>query len=158
MTRGDELRALMRRLPTPVAVVTIELEGRRSGLTVGSLVSLSLAPPLVGVSISRDAQLHELLKEVELFAVSLLGADQDGVAQHFARSVPPIAMWAGIEVREQEPPAPPLLAGAVGWLTCRRVRDVDVGDHTLFVGEVLAIEQGAAGPALAYVGQRYVSL
>ena len=156
METGLELRELMRRLPAPVSVVTIEFEGRRSGLTVGSVVSLSLDPPLVGVSISRDAQLHELLREVDRFAVNALAADQDGVAQHFARSVPPIAMWAGIGVRPGE--GPPLLEGAIGWLTCRRVQEVPAGDHTLFVGEVLAVEQGAPGPALAYVGQQYVSL
>ena len=157
MSTGGELRELMRRVPSPVAVVTIELDGRRTGLTVGSLVSLSLEPPLVGVSLSHEAQLHELLKEVELFAVNALAADQDGVAQHFARGVPPIAMWSGIRVRESGA-GPPLIEGAIGWLICRRVQDVPVGDHTLFVGEVLRAEQGAAGPALAYVGQKYVSL
>ena len=157
MATGNELRELMRRVPSPVAVVTIELDGRRTGLTVGSLVSLSLEPPLVGVSLSHEAQLHELLKEVELFAVNALAADQDGVAQHFARGVPPIAMWSGIRVRESEL-GPPLIEGAVGWLVCRRVQDVPLGDHTLFVGEVLRSELGRDGPALAYVGQRYVSL
>lgn len=156
MEGGEELRALMRRVPAPVCVVTIELEGRRHGLTVGSFVSLSLVPPLVGVSISRQAQLHALLHEVDAFAVNVLGAEQDGVAQHFARSVPPIAMWSGIVLREGE--GPPLLEGAVGWLSCRRGDAFEAGDHTLFTGEVLAVEQGAPGPALAYVGQRYVSL
>ena len=157
MATGGQLRELMRRVPSPVAVVTIELEGRPQGLTVGSLVSLSLEPPLVGVSLSHEAQLHELIKDVEIFGISTLGADQDGVAQHFARGVPPIAMWSGIRVRKSEL-GPPLIDGAVGWLTCRRVQDVPVGDHTLFVGEVLSVEHGAPGPALAYVGQRYVSL
>lgn len=146
----------MRRLPSPVAVVTIVHEGRPTGLTVGSLVSLSLEPALVGVSISHEAQLHELLREVDVFVVNALAADQDGVAQHFARSVPPIAMWAGIRVLDGD--GPPLLDGAVGWLRCRRVQEVAVGDHTLFVGEVLAATAGRDGPALAYVGQRYVSL
>ena len=157
MEAGEELRGLMRRLPAPVCVVTIELEGgRRHGLTVGSLVSLSLEPPLVGVAISHQAQLHELLREVDAFAVSALAADQDGVAQHFARGTPPIAMWSGVGVREGA--GPPLLEGAVGWLRCRRERELEVGDHTFFVGRVESAEQGAPGPALAYVGQRYVSL
>jgi flavin reductase (DIM6/NTAB) family NADH-FMN oxidoreductase RutF len=153
---GDDLRELMRRLPAPVCVVTIELEGRPYGLTVGSVVSLSLDPPLVGLSISHQAQLHELLREVDRFAVSALAADQDGVAQHFARGTPPIAMWSGIAVRQGD--GPPLLEGAVGWLRCRREHAHETGDHTFFVGRVESVEQGAPGPALAYVGQRYVSL
>src|SRR5437764_651244 len=62
MATGGDLRALMRRFPGGVAVVTIDLDGERLGLTVGSLVSLSLDPPLVGISISKDAALHELLR------------------------------------------------------------------------------------------------
>ena len=156
METGDDLRELMRRLAAPVAVLTIELEGRRSGVTVASFVSLSLDPPLVGVSLARTAALHELLREVDVFVVNALAADQDGVAQHFARGVPPIAMWTGIQVRDAE--GPPLIEGALGWLVCRRSQEVPVGDHTFFVGEVLSVEHGTAGPALAYVGQRYVAL
>ena len=146
----------MRRLPAPVCVLTIVHDGRPTGLTVGSFVSLSLDPPLVGVSIAREAQLHEPLREVDRFALSILAADQDGVAQHFARSVPPIAMWRGIPVREGA--EPPLIEGCVGWLVCRRLDDVPTGDHTFFVAEVLSLEEGPAGPALVYVGQKYVSL
>jgi len=153
---GDDLRELMRRLAAPVAVLTIELDGRRNGVTVGSFGSLSLDPPLVGVAIARTAQFHEALREVDLFVLNALAAGQDGVAQHFARGVPPIAMWTGIAVRAGE--GPPLLEGCLGWLVCRRVQEVPVGDHTFFVGEVLSVEHGAQGPALAYIGQKYVSL
>src|SRR4029450_1153943 len=49
------LRDLMRRFPHGVAVLTVDAEGERLGLTVGSLLSLSLEPPLVGVAIDRQA-------------------------------------------------------------------------------------------------------
>ena len=106
---GDELRALMRRVPAGVAVVTVDLDGQRAGLTVASLVSLSLEPPLVGVAIRRDAALHELLREVGTFAVSLLAAGPEHLAQHFARGVPPIALWEGIPLRAAS--GPPQLEG-----------------------------------------------
>src|SRR5947207_5658060 len=107
----------MGRFPAGVAVVTVDLNGQRVGLTVASLVSLSLEPPLVGFAIRRDAALHELLRESGELAVSMLAAGQEAVAQHFARGVPPIALWQGIAVREG--PGPPQLEGAVGWLGCR---------------------------------------
>ena len=53
----------MRRVPHGVAVLTVDVDGERLGLTLDSLVSLSLDPPLVGVSISRQAAMHELLRE-----------------------------------------------------------------------------------------------
>jgi flavin reductase len=154
---GEELRAVMRSFPSGICVVTIEHEGTRTGLTVGSLVSLSLEPPFVGFALGTQAQLHELLRGAGEFAVSLLSADQEALAQHFARSVPPIALWTGVEVRE-DVDGPPLLAGALGWLRCSLRSDQSVGDHTFFIAEVVGAEVGSRDPALVYVRQSYASV
>ena len=62
------------------------------------------------------------------------------LAQRFARSgVPPIILWDGVEVREDDPR---LIAGAAGWLTARTVETLVTGDHTFFVGQVEAVEEG----------------
>jgi flavin reductase (DIM6/NTAB) family NADH-FMN oxidoreductase RutF len=146
---GEELREVMRRFPAPVAVVTARVEDERFGLTVGSLVSLSLNPPLVGISIGKDSSSHEPIRNAGGWAASLLGGDQTRVAQHFARSgIPPVALWVGVDVRDG--PRGPLLEDAIGWLECRTVSEHDVGDHTIFVGEVESIELGAAGEGLVY--------
>ena len=153
--RGAEQRALFRRWPTGVSVVVAEADGRRAGLTVNSLVSLSLDPPLVGISLALSASLYEVLREAGAWSVSMLAADQDHLAQHFARSIPPIALWDGIAVREDDPH---LLVGAVGWLQARTVQEVAAGDHTVFIGELLSIEQGPGRGALVYLHRDYVAL
>ena len=155
VSRGEELRRLMRRFPTGVAVVSVEVGGERLGLTVGSLVSLSLDPPLVGAAISRQAALHELLRTAGSFGVSLLAADQPALAAHFARGVPPIAHWTGIAVRPGAETGAPLLEGALGWLECRTTAELPVGDHTLFVGDVVAVEHGRPARPLVYVDRAY---
>jgi flavin reductase (DIM6/NTAB) family NADH-FMN oxidoreductase RutF len=147
----------MRGFPAGVAVLTVDVEGERIGLTVGSVVSLSLEPPLVGVSISRQAAMHELLRRAGAFSLSLLAGDQESVAQHFARGVPPFAHWHGIRTREGAARTP-LLEGALGWLECRVAAEHEAGDHTLFVGEVVSAELGRGGAALVRVGGGYVSL
>ena len=156
MLAGEELRALMRRFPAGVAVVTVDLEGQRAGLTVASLVSLSLEPPLVGAAIRRDAALHELLRDAGVFAVSLLAAGQEPLAQHFARGVPPIALWEGIPLRPTA--GPPELEGALGWLRCHTTAEHETGDHTFFVGEVESAEPGPATSPLVFHSQSYLAL
>ena len=153
---GADLRALLRNVPAPVAVVTVDVEGERLGLTVASLLSLSLDPPLIGVAIRRQAALHELLRRAESFGVTFLAGDQAHLAQHFARGVPPIGLWEGIAVRAGD--GPPLLEGAVGWLVCRRSAEHPAGDHTLFVGAATSVEHGSAQTALAYVRRDYVAV
>ena len=150
--RGAEQRSLFRRWPAGVSVVVAELYGRRHGLTVSSLVSLSLEPPLVGISIAMEASLHELLRDAGEWGVSILSGEQQHLAQHFARSVPPIALWNGIEVREDDRR---LLVGAVGWLTARTVEMFTTGDHTFFVGRIESVEEGTAATSLTYVHRGY---
>jgi flavin reductase len=150
---GAELREVMRRHPAGVVVATVEVEAARLGLTVASLVSLALEPPLVGISIARQAAFHELLREGGGFAVSLLAADQVELAQHFARGVPPIAMWHGIAAREG--PRGPLLDGALGWLECALEGEAPAGDHTFFLGRVERVEAGREAPALVRLDGEY---
>jgi len=154
---GDEFRAVMRHVPAPVAVVTVTVDGRHAGLTVASLVSLSLEPPLVGFAIRRDAALHELLRESPEHAISVLAAGQDHLAQHFARGVPPIALWEKVPLRDTD--GPPQLDGAAAWLRCRLEQEHATGDHTFFAA---AVEHAETGPGatnpLVYHGQAYVAL
>jgi flavin reductase len=138
-------------------VLTVDAEGERVGLTIGSLVSLSLEPPLLGVGVSKQAAMHELLRPARRFALSLLAGDQVGIAQHFARGVPPLAHWHGIPTRTG-PSGPPLIEGALGWLQCEKRAEHPAGDHTFFVGEVVAAESGRSAPPLIYIGQHYLSL
>ena len=151
---GDELKALMREVPQPVCVVTVDVKGQQAGLTVVSLVSLSLEPPLVGVAVRRQAALHELVREAGAFAVSILAAGQEGLAQHFARGVPPLVLWQGIAMRDGELGAP-LLEGALGWIECRLASEHPTGDHTFFVGDVVSAARGPGQEALTHLRQEY---
>src|SRR6266545_590784 len=113
MPGGDDLRSLMRLFPGGVCVVGANADGDRIAATMGSLVSLSLNPPLVGISVGRDLALHELLRSAGAFGVSILRGDQAQTASQFARGAPPIALncdavWAWSPRRIDTPNAPAL--------------------------------------------------
>jgi flavin reductase (DIM6/NTAB) family NADH-FMN oxidoreductase RutF len=144
----------MREVPVPVSVVTVTAGGLSAGLTVDSLVSLSLEPPLVGIALGHHAALHELLREAGSFAVSVLGAGQEHLAQHFARGVPPIGLWTGVETRAGELGAP-LIGGALAWIECRLAAEHPAGDHTFFVGDVVSARRGPAREPLVHLRGGY---
>lgn len=144
---GADLRSLLGRFPTGVAVVTVEAGGQAVGLTIGSLVRLALEPPLVGFAISREAALHELLREAGACGISLLAEGQEALAEHFARGVPPIAMWIEVAT-ETGTSGAPLLAGALGWLECSVNEEVPAGTHTFFLCAVTLVRPGADSRAL----------
>ena len=154
MAGGEELRGLMRYWPHGVSVLSVDYEGDRMGVTLSSLVSLSLEPPLVGVSVGKQASCYELLKHAGAFAVSMLGSEQEDIARRFAAGHPPIVHWAGIATREGA--VAPLIEGpCVGWIEARVIGAHDAGDHTFFVGEVLSAEPGPGHHALVYRDREY---
>jgi flavin reductase (DIM6/NTAB) family NADH-FMN oxidoreductase RutF len=147
----------MRLFPAGVCVVGADADGDRIAATIGSLISLSLEPPLVGISVGRDLALHELVRSAGAFGVSILRGDQTEVASQFARGAPPIVLWQGVATRDGVTGAP-LLADALAWIECRVWAEYDAGDHTLFVGEVVALEEGEPGPGLVYREHGYRSV
>jgi 3-hydroxy-9,10-secoandrosta-1,3,5(10)-triene-9,17-dione monooxygenase reductase component len=146
----------MRYWPHGVSVLTVDYEGDRMGVTVSSLVSLSLDPQLVGVSIGKEASCYELLRRAGAWAVSLLGAEQEELARRFAAGRPPIVHWAGVDIRRGM--LAPLIEGAVGWIEARTRNEHDAGDHTFFIGDVVAVEHGPAQRALMYRESTYHAL
>jgi flavin reductase (DIM6/NTAB) family NADH-FMN oxidoreductase RutF len=153
---GEDLRGLMRLWPHGVSVLSVDYEGDRMGVTVSSLVSLSLDPPLVAVSIGKQASCHELLRRAGRFAVSLLGADQEELARRFAAGFPPLVHWQGVPTREGR--FAPLVEGALGWIEAETEVEHDVGDHTLFVARPEVIEHGPSRQSLVYRESTYHAL
>src|SRR5919201_5234777 len=96
----------MRLWPHGVSILSVDVDGDRMGVTVSSLVSLSLEPPLIGVSIGKEASCYELLRNAGRFAVSLLGSEREELARRFAAGYPPIVHWQGGPTREGQG-APP---------------------------------------------------
>jgi flavin reductase (DIM6/NTAB) family NADH-FMN oxidoreductase RutF len=156
MAAGEDLRGLMRFVPHPVAVLAVDHDRDRMGVTISSLVSLSLEPPLVGISIGKQASVYELLRNAGVFTVSILGDHQEELARRFASGNPPIIHWTGVDTVDGL--HAPRLAGALGWIEATTLAEHDAGDHTFFIGAVDAVERGPAQSALMYRDRSYHGL
>ncbi|WP_017588555.1 flavin reductase family protein [Nocardiopsis ganjiahuensis] len=139
-----DLRRVMSAFATGVVVVTVGGD-RPDGMTANSFSSVSLDPPLVLCCVSRAARMHGPLSSGGRFGVSVLSADQEDVARHFADRARPHgwALFARPPWHSGPHTEAPLITGALAWLECEVVRAVAAGDHTVFVAAVL---DAAAGP------------
>ncbi len=147
---SSALRQAMRCLPTGVAVVSaFAPTGDPRGITVGSLVSASLVPPLILWCLGRHAVNYETFAGAESFAAHILAADQEALALHFADA--DRADWGDLPWREG-PAGTPHLDGCQAELACRTHARHDCGDHLIIVGRVLAIEAVDAGEPLIHHG------
>lgn len=152
---AGRLRRAMGSFAAPVAVVTTAAGGRRRGMTVGSLTSLSMEPPMVSFNVERDSQTHEVLVAADRFAAHLLGADEAEISDLFARpDRTGREQLARAEHRVDEHGIPVL---AAGWavLDCGVHARVPAGDHLLVLGEVEDVELRREGRPLLYHGRSY---
>lgn len=137
MVDAEELRSVMARFPTGVTVVaTVDHEGQPRGLTVNSLTSVSLDPPLVLVCIDRGSSSHDCVVASGTYAVSILAEGQRHLARRFA--IDPSAERFAEVAWVACPTGDPVLFGAAGWLACAIDAVHPGGDHSIVVGRVEA--------------------
>lgn len=149
-------RQVIGRFATGVSVVALTHDGVRCGMTVNSLTSVSLDPVLVLFCCERDASLHEPLLATGRWGVSILTSAQREASAGFAtRGVVGDELFERFPHRFGRHTGAPLLLDAVGWLECRTWATYDGGDHTIVVGEVLAVEPGSDDDALLYYRSGY---
>ncbi len=145
-----EFRRSMGHWTTGVAVVGTRRGERPWGLTANAFASVSLDPPLVLVCVDLGADTHDPLRDTGLFAVSILAADQERLARRFAASEVE-DKFEGVAWRTETTGAP-VLEDAVAWLDCRLWAQYPAGDHTIFVGQVLAGDAAERPPLLYFRG------
>lgn len=126
-------RAALGRFVTGVAVCTTIHGGVPAGLTISSFTSLSLRPSLVAWALDhRSASLDAFISEPR-HAISVLAADQGDLARRFATSR--ADRFVGLDL-PTDGAGVPWIPGALAVFSCRRIRNIDVGDHVLLVSEV----------------------
>lgn len=141
-------RAVLGRFATGVTIVTTRgAGGRPTGLTVNSVASVSLDPPLVLFCLDRAAGSGPAFAANDSFAVNILAAGQASISARFADPVAP--RFVDDEVMVWETGAP-ILAAALAALDCRVHARHDGGDHVIMVGRVLRAEVIRDVPPLVY--------
>lgn len=137
----------LRLIPYGMFVLTSRSQNGQeiSSGTINWITQGSFQPPLVAVGVKGDSHLHAHIKESGVFAVNVIGKDQRDLAFTFFK---PAERQGNTLSGQPFEPSPQtncaLLTNLPAWWECRVVGEVAVGDHTVFVGEVL--EAGVRNP------------
>ncbi|MFF4775067.1 flavin reductase family protein [Microtetraspora fusca] len=132
----------MGQLPAGVSVVTVR-EGRDDvGATVSTLMSVSLDPPLVMVSLASASYLTEMLLRRDRWAATVLADGQQAIASRFATPGRPSArlLLAGAAHHRGPNSEALIVEGGVAALEAETSQVVPAGDHMLFIASVLAVD------------------
>jgi flavin reductase (DIM6/NTAB) family NADH-FMN oxidoreductase RutF len=141
-------RTAFGRFATGVSVVTCLVEGADHAMTANSLTSVSLDPPLILVCVERETRFHEAILSAGNWGVSVLGTQARGAAAWFATRGRPLAgQLDPVAHHRSSLTGVALLDDALAWFEVRTTAVYDGGDHSIVVGEVVALSLAEEPPA-----------
>jgi 3-hydroxy-9,10-secoandrosta-1,3,5(10)-triene-9,17-dione monooxygenase reductase component len=154
----ENLKEVMRRWASGVAVVTSVCGSAKAGTTISSLASLSLDPPLILINLASENPTQTMIQEAGFFGITLLGNDQKAISDLFAGYNKTIKdRFDGLKTFTLESGAP-LIEGGIAYLDCRLYHCCEMPKSRVLVGEVIAGQLGEVDKPLVFLNRGYVNL
>lgn len=146
----DQFKHVMRRFAANVNVITSTDGKQTNGMTATAVCSVTADPPSALIIVNQSSRSYPLIDRTKVFAVNVLSAEQQELANHFASKTQDPFACIGHTIGET---GCPLIDGADAHLECVVINQVDVGTHTIFVGKIVATDAAAGQPLLYHAGR-----
>jgi flavin reductase len=152
----QRLRNLMAQFATGVTVVAARHGPLLAGMTANAIATISIDPPILMASIARKAETHNAIIGSHAFAASVLADDQQELAECFAQptTAAKLTRFCDAAWHEAETGSP-ILEGALAYFDCRLIERHAGGDHTIFLGEIVAAGFRDDAEPLLWYGSHY---
>lgn len=141
-------RRVLGHYPTGVSIVTTD-DGDLGpvGMTIGSLTSVSIDPPLVAFFPMKGSATFEKIRESGRFCVNVLGRDQEDLCRRFASRRTDKFDGVGWS---PSPLGSPVIDGVLAWIDCSLQDVIEAGDHLIAVGAVDSLAVGTSQAPLMF--------
>jgi flavin reductase (DIM6/NTAB) family NADH-FMN oxidoreductase RutF len=137
----DEVEARRLLAGGPVLLVTCSYKGKPNVLPVAYAMPISIRPPLLAIAVSPERHSYDIIHKAEEFAINI-------PARELLHHVQYLGSVTGSDLNKLEVTKLPtfrarrvntvLLEGCVGWIECGLEQEIELGDHVLLVGRVVA--------------------
>jgi len=155
---AEALRVVMRNWVSGVAVVTSAIGDSMHGMTVNSLHSVSLDPPMVVITLAKNSRTHHMVSTSGVFGVSILSIGQLWISERFAgKASSEDDRFSGVEIFYLKSGVP-LIGGSLAWLECTVNHQTDLPHSTIFLGEVNNSKCCEIASPLVYFNRTYHSI
>jgi flavin reductase (DIM6/NTAB) family NADH-FMN oxidoreductase RutF len=150
-------KTALRMIPYGLFVMTVKDGDKMTGAAVNWLTQASFAPPLVVLGAKADNPSTQMIASSGMFLINVLESGQVPLASAFFKHVEPEGTKLGGAEFTPSPNGLPVLTDGLAWFECRLRETVALGDHTIFVGEVIEAGLNREGEplTLAETGFKY---
>jgi flavin reductase (DIM6/NTAB) family NADH-FMN oxidoreductase RutF len=160
MTQSDEaniasdFRQALRGVASTVSIITARHGDRHHGMTVTSVMSVSMSPPALAVCINRATLLHGIMSAGTDFCINFLREEQSDLSALFSnRLLAAERFRSGGWLLETGQPG--RLQDAQASILCAKSAQVEHGTHTLFIGDVVDVQACPTPEPLIYHNATY---
>ncbi len=134
---AETKKTALRMIPYGLYVLTAESkDGKVAAATVNWVTQTAFQPPLVVVGVKADSGAHSIIKDAKAFALNILGKDHKGQAFTFFKPLEREGDSIGGEPFRKGALGAPILERVPAFVECELVNTMEIGDHSIFVGEV----------------------
>jgi len=144
--------AALHKLGYGMYVIGARKDERLNGQIANTVFQITSQPPTIAVSINKNNLTHEFITASKVLAASVLSQDTPlSFIGHFGfKSGRDIDKFEGINYRIGETRAPVVTDNALAYLEAKVIQELDVGTHTIFVGELVGAEVLREGEPMTY--------
>jgi len=151
----NEFRDAMSRLGAPVTIVTTDGPAGRHGLTASAVCSVTDTPPTLLVCVNRDAGAHAHFVDNGVMCVNVLARRHEALSGVFGSKGVESSERFGRASWQVLTTGAPVLSDASVSFDCRIARTEEIGTHTVFFCEVVAVASAPAPEGLIYFNCAY---
>jgi flavin reductase (DIM6/NTAB) family NADH-FMN oxidoreductase RutF len=134
-------RRVLWKMPSGLYVIGATDRGkRRNAMTLNFATQLSFDPKWIGIGVEREAYTHELISAASVFSLCVIDREDRAIVRKFTKPVTvdlTASTLNGFAYLDGPVTGAPVLAQAVAYVECEVRQTVDIGDHSLFLGEVV---------------------
>lgn len=132
-------RRVLWKLPSGLYVVGSAAGSRRNAMTANWVTQVATRPRLLAVGVQSDSYTLQLIREGRVFSVNVLAREDRGAVRKFVKpvEVDELARTLNGFGFHEELTGAPVLDMALAWVDCRAQEELELGSHSLVVGEVV---------------------
>ncbi|MEM9746093.1 MAG: flavin reductase family protein [Actinomycetota bacterium] len=141
MALDDELlNRVTWKIPNALALVGSAHDGTRNAMTTSWITQLSMEPVLIGIGVDNTAVTHRLITGGQSFSINLWDAENTRPFVKFSKPAEDDGSALNGRAVRSATTGAPIFDEAIAWMDCEVRHSLDLGTHTLFVGEVVDAE------------------
>jgi flavin reductase (DIM6/NTAB) family NADH-FMN oxidoreductase RutF len=132
-------RRVLWTMPYGLYVIGSRAGDRRNGMTLNWATQVSFDPKLIAISVENESLTNELIRDSGAFTLSVIDREDRAIVRKFTK---PVEVDADAKTMNEIPfhdgsTGAPVLDQAVAYVECKVRQNIDVGDHTVYLGEVV---------------------